>query len=119
MTCTGLNVFTALPVQVRFNGSITSVSDSTPEAAAGRWLSPGWIDIQVNGFDGVDYNAPTVSHEDIARSLDVQFSAGMTRCYPTVITGAPDDMANCLRNLARAKDALKTGAAIAGFHVEG
>jgi N-acetylglucosamine-6-phosphate deacetylase len=28
-------------------------------------------------------------------------------------------MANCLRNLARAKESLKTGAAMAGFHVEG
>jgi N-acetylglucosamine-6-phosphate deacetylase len=43
----------------------------------------------------------------------------MTRCYPTVITGGPDDMANCLRNLSHAKDSLKTGAAIEGFHVEG
>jgi N-acetylglucosamine-6-phosphate deacetylase len=119
MTCTGLNVFTAQPVEVRFNGNITSVDVSGHAPASGRWLSPGWIDIQVNGFDGVDYNSPAVSQEDIARSLDVQFSAGMTRCYPTVITGGPDDMAHCLRNLSRAKDALKTGAAMAGFHVEG
>jgi len=119
MTCNGLNVFTGQPVEVRFNGSITSVDVSSHAAASGRWLSPGWIDIQVNGFDGVDYNSPAVSQEDIARSLDVQFSAGMTRCYPTVITGGPDDMANCLRNLSRAKDTLKTGPAMAGFHVEG
>ena len=119
MTCSGLNVFTGLPVEVRFNGSITSVIFSGTDTGAGRWISPGWIDIQVNGFDGVDYSSPAVPQEDIARSLDVQFSAGMTRCYPTVITGAPDDMANCLRNLARAKDALAAGAAMEGFHVEG
>src|SRR6476661_6675326 len=106
MTCHGCNVFTGQPVEVQFNGSITSVNNS--QAAATRWISPGWIDIQVNGFDGVDYNAPDASQEDIARSLDVQFSAGVTRCYPTVITGGPDDMANCLRNLTKAKDNPKT-----------
>jgi N-acetylglucosamine-6-phosphate deacetylase len=118
MTCHGRNVFTGEPVEIRFSENITSVEISS-DTASGRWLSPGWIDIQVNGFDGVDYNSPAVSHEDIARSLDVQFSAGMTRCFPTVITGGPDDMANCLRNLSRARDSLKCGAAMEGFHVEG
>jgi N-acetylglucosamine-6-phosphate deacetylase len=73
----------------------------------------------VNGFGGVDYNNPTAPQEEIARSLEIQFSAGVTRCYPTVITGGPDDMANALRNLARARRTLKTGAAMEGFHVEG
>src|SRR5690242_10053025 len=118
MTCNGRSVFTGEQVEVRFNGNITSVVES-PGGATDRWLSPGWIDIQVNGFDGVDYNNPEASHEDIARSLAVQFSAGVTRCFPTVITGAPDDMANSLHNLARAKDSLATGAAMEGFHVEG
>jgi N-acetylglucosamine-6-phosphate deacetylase len=47
------------------------------------------------------------------------FSTGVTRFYPTVITGPPDDMAAALRNLARAKDSLPEGDAIDGFHVEG
>jgi N-acetylglucosamine-6-phosphate deacetylase len=36
-----------------------------------------------------------------------------------VITGAPGDMEQALRNLARAKDSLPEGAAMDGFHVEG
>src|SRR5438270_304435 len=117
MTCHGRNVFTGDPVEIRFNGTVTSVDVS--RTSSDRWISPGWIDIQVNGFDGVDYNSPVVSHADIARSLAAQFSAGVTRCFPTVITGAPEDMANSLRNLSRAKDSLKEGAAIEGFHVKG
>src|SRR5215472_14163376 len=98
MTCHGRNVFTGEPVEVRFNGNITAV-DVSPTADTRRWISPGFIDIQVNGFDGIDYNCPSISGDEIARSLNVQFSAGMTRCYPTVITGGPEDMANCLHNL--------------------
>jgi N-acetylglucosamine-6-phosphate deacetylase len=121
MTCSGRNVFTGELVKIDFNGSITSVGISEGQAVSPAlpWISPGWIDIQVNGYGGVDYNCPTISQEEIARSLEIQFSAGVTRCFPTVITGGPDDMLNSLRNLQRARRSLKTGAAMEGFHVEG
>jgi N-acetylglucosamine-6-phosphate deacetylase len=47
------------------------------------------------------------------------FSTGVTRFYPTVITGSPQDMLAALHNLARAKDTLEDGPAMDGFHVEG
>jgi N-acetylglucosamine-6-phosphate deacetylase len=47
------------------------------------------------------------------------FSTGVTRFYPTVITGGPDDMRKALANLARARDSLDGGEAMDGFHVEG
>lgn len=83
------------------------------------WVSPGWVDIQVNGFAGVDYNAPTTPHDEIARSIHALYSSGVTRFYPTVITGAPEDMLAALKNLARAKETLAEGVAMDGFHVEG
>jgi N-acetylglucosamine-6-phosphate deacetylase len=80
------------------------------------WLAPGFVDIQVNGFAGVDFNNPDVSQVEIARAIERIVSTGVTRCLPTVITGGPDDMLRCLRNL---REAQKTIKAIAGFHVEG
>jgi N-acetylglucosamine-6-phosphate deacetylase len=47
------------------------------------------------------------------------FSTGVTRFYPTVITGSAEDMAGALRNLTNAKETLREGAAMDGFHVEG
>ncbi len=83
------------------------------------FVSPGWIDLQVNGFAGVDYNDPNSPPDEIARSIEVQRSTGVTRLYPTVITGSHDDMANSLRNLARARRQLANGRSMLGFHVEG
>jgi N-acetylglucosamine-6-phosphate deacetylase len=117
MICSGIDVSSGSPIKVAFQDTVLSV---TPAAApADRYLAPGWIDIQVNGFAAVDYNRPDVSHEDIARSLQVLFSTGVTRFYPTVITGPPHDMERALHNLARASESLPEGEAMDGFHVEG
>ena len=83
------------------------------------YLAPGFIDIQVNGFAGVDYNSANTSMEEIARSIHVIYSTGVTRFFPTVITGAADDMLGALRNLEKARETLAEGIAIEGFHVEG
>ncbi len=82
-------------------------------------ICSGFVDLQINGFAGVDFNNPQATTEDIGRALDAILATGVTRCLPTIITGAPGDMLACLRNLYRAKTTLPRGRAIAGFHVEG
>ena len=116
ITCSGIDASTGAGIEIGCEETIVSVR---PAQQSAGWIAPGWVDIQVNGFAGVDYNAPQTPHEEIARSVQVLYSAGVTRFYPTVITGAPEDMVGALRNLARAKDSLAEGAAMDGFHVEG
>jgi N-acetylglucosamine-6-phosphate deacetylase len=83
------------------------------------WTAPGFIDLQVNGFAGVDYNSADAPVEEIGRSIRAMFSTGVTRFFPTVITGSPERMWGALRNLAEAHETLPEGAAMSGFHVEG
>jgi N-acetylglucosamine-6-phosphate deacetylase len=117
MTCSGKSAFTGSEIEITFAASIQSVAAS---ALATEWhLAPAWIDLQVNGFAGVDYNDPAASQDEIGRSIRTLFSTGVARFYPTVITGAPQAMEAALHNLSCAKDALPEGAAIEGFHVEG
>ncbi len=104
-------------MRVTFDSTIAAV-DPVDESAE-FYLAPGWIDLQVNGFLGVDFNNPRCTMEQIAHSIRGMFATGVTRFYPTVITGSPQDMLDALRNLACAKDTLREGAAIDGFHVEG
>jgi len=115
--CSGVDANTGSGIEIGFDETIRSV-----RAAAERpslWVAPGWVDIQVNGFAGVDYNAPAAPRDEIARSIHALYATGVTRFYPTVITGAPEDMVAALRNLARAKESLEEGGAMDGFHVEG
>ncbi len=90
-----------------------------PNCRGGVWTSPGFIDLQVNGFAGVDYNSPEAAHEKIAHSIRALRSTGVTRFFPTVITGSPEGMLGALRNLAAARESIENGAAMAGFHIEG
>ncbi len=119
MKCSGLDVSTGMQVEVSFDNLITGVDALISPAADSTFLAPGWIDLQVNGFAGVDYNSPSARHDEIARSIRALFATGVTRFFPTVITGPPDAMCAALRNLAGAKEALAEGAAMEAFHVEG
>src|SRR5713226_555229 len=95
LQCSGTGALTGLPIELAFQDAIRTVTPSAEASAL--YLAPGFIDLQVNGFAGVDYNHPRTPHDEIARSLRAQFATGVTRLYPTVITGAPNDMLECLR----------------------
>jgi N-acetylglucosamine-6-phosphate deacetylase len=107
------------PTEIRFSAAIEGVDPLIRPPEIDLWVAPGFIDIQVNGFAGVDYCSPEAATEDIAKSLRAQFACGVTRLFPTVITGSPENITGALRNLARAKATLEEGVAMEGFHVEG
>jgi len=117
MICSGTDVATGQSVAVEFTETIQSVT--AMESATTAYLAPGFVDIQVNGFAGVDFNDPNTSVQAIGNALHAMFATGVTRCLPTVITGPPPAMLASLRNLRRAQLELLLGRAIVGFHVEG
>lgn len=123
MTCSGVNIATGKAVTVEFGEIIRSVEEVAELVAeageAEAYLAPGFVDLQVNGFAGVDFNDPRAPKAEISRAVDAILASGVTRFLPTVITGAPDDMLGALRNLRQAQKSLPRGAAIVGFHVEG
>ena len=75
---------------------------------------PGLFDLQVNGFAGVDFNAPGLTTEGLAEALERQRATGVTRCLPTLITSSFDRFARNARVIARSPDP-----AVAGIHMEG
>jgi N-acetylglucosamine-6-phosphate deacetylase len=124
MKCTGLDALSGEPIELTFSGVLEGVDDlvGVTVPAAGEpavYIAAGWIDIQVNGYAGVDYNSPAASHEAIGHSLKALFASGVTRLFPTIITGSPQDMVGALRNLAAAREQVEHGSAIEAFHMEG
>ena len=75
---------------------------------------PGLFDLQVNGFGGVDFNAPNVTADQVDEALERMRATGVTRCLPTLITSSFEQFAGSARVLGR-----MAHAAIAGIHMEG
>jgi N-acetylglucosamine-6-phosphate deacetylase len=76
--------------------------------------APGFFDLQVNGFAGVDFNDPATKPEAVASALAAMRRTGVTRCLPTLITSSFETFAACAANVLACGDA-----AAAGLHMEG
>jgi N-acetylglucosamine-6-phosphate deacetylase len=75
---------------------------------------PGLVDLQVNGFAGVDFGDPRAGADDVHRAAEAIAATGVTRFLPTLITSSREDFAACARTLLEA--ALPS---VAGLHMEG
>lgn len=119
MQISGIDPFTGQPVSVTFDATIQNVNPAESSGEEHVYLAPGFIDVQVNGFAGADYCQSGTPIEEIGRSLDVIYSSGSSRIFPTVITNSPEEMVGALQNLANAKEQLPNSAVMEGYHVEG
>lgn len=119
MKCSGIDVRTGAAIELLAEAAIQGVDDLISPPPDLPFIAPGFIDLQVNGFAGVDYCSPDAPHDGIGASIRAQYATGVTRIFPTVITGSPANMLGAIRNLARAKQAIPEGAAMEAFHIEG
>jgi N-acetylglucosamine-6-phosphate deacetylase len=90
-------------------------------AGSGRRLvGPGLVDLQVNGFRGLDFNTLPIPADLTGRVTRELRSVGVTTYLPTVITNSPDRIEEAVRAVARGceEDADARGA-VAGIHLEG
>ncbi|HEY7211063.1 MAG TPA: amidohydrolase family protein [Bryobacteraceae bacterium] len=111
-------------VVVEYGETIRAVDELIEPPREEEFLAPGFIDLQVNGFAGTDYNNASVATEAVAQSVRAMFTTGVTRFFPTIITAPEEHICGCLRNLACVKAELlrsgrPEGAAMEAFHVEG
>ncbi len=82
--------------------------------------TPGWLDIQVNGYAGTDFNSGRALPADFERARVAQRTLGVTRFLPTVITGTPAGMGECIRRIVEARaSSAELAAAMPLIHLEG
>jgi N-acetylglucosamine-6-phosphate deacetylase len=74
----------------------------------------GFVDLQVNGFAGIDFNSPGLRGEDVHRASAAMRATGVTRFLPTLITSSVETFAPLARTIVDVDDD-----AIAGIHLEG
>ncbi len=75
---------------------------------------PGFFDLQVNGFAGVDFNDPHGAAEQAQSAMAAMQATGVTRFLPTLITSSFEGFAQSARRLMKIADPM-----MAGLHMEG
>lgn len=84
------------------------------------FLSPGLVDLQVNGCSGFDVNTPQLTPDTIAELVDAMLSRGVTCFAPTIITAPEDKICRALSIIAKTRRSYPRAAACIPFaHVEG
>jgi N-acetylglucosamine-6-phosphate deacetylase len=102
------------------DGLVSEVKPTSSTAAGDLWAAPCLVDLQVNGFAGVDFQRDNLSESDLLRAVTGLRMAGCARFLLTLVTDDWDAMLARLGHLRalRAQSPLLIGA-IAGWHVEG
>lgn len=78
------------------------------------------LDLQVNGFAGVDFNDTGLTPAALDRALEAMLATGVTHCLPTIITAAEADLAARFAALDRAVAQSRLGPLmVPGYHLEG
>ena len=83
-------------------------------------MNTGWIDLQVNGYGGVDFNAPGLTVEKVRAVTERLDADGTVGYLPTLVTGDPEVLIGVERVVleARRKYAI-CEKNILGFFLEG
>lgn len=85
-----------------------------------RWLSAGFVDLQVNGYAGHDLNGPTLDIETVRGLCRALLKVGVTTFLPTLITAPEARIISALRTIREAcAQHPEVAAMVAGIHVEG
>jgi N-acetylglucosamine-6-phosphate deacetylase len=80
----------------------------------------GLVDLQVNGYAGVDFNGPRLTPDELDHALHAMLRAGVTHCLPTLITATEAELADRLHALDRAIRGSRLGSLmVLGIHLEG
>jgi N-acetylglucosamine-6-phosphate deacetylase len=80
------------------------------------WVTPGFIDLQLNGCGGVDFNTETTV-ETLAKMNETNLRFGTTGFLPTLITTTEEHMRLAVEVVLAARKAGNAG--VLGIHLEG
>ena len=119
LTITGQNPQNGRPLAVTVqDGLIREIQDGRRDEDA--WLSPGFVDLQVNGYCGDDVNHEEPDPEAIVSLTKRMVAMGVTTYLPTIITATEVRITAALQAIAEARRRSSLVAnAVPFVHVEG
>jgi len=90
---------------------------NSPDSLSFPWIAPGLVDLQINGFGGIDLNSEGLSSEQFEILCRKLFENGCTHFLATIITRPRNSYQKYLQKLNQLHCALPLNCI--GFHLEG
>ena len=128
----GISYIDSKPVAVwHENGIITRVEriEKLNDSSEHLFIAPGFIDIQVNGYDGVSFSLEGADDEteekkhlspaEIRKITSELWTQGVTTYFPTLTTNSRDLFIRNISILSESMDDPENLGSIPGLHLEG
>ncbi len=120
-TLHALHYATGRPVRVTWcEGTIIALEETAEPPPKEIWLAPPRVDLQINGYAGVDFQRDDVTLEELHAATSALRRDGCAHFLLTLIT---DEWPRLLARLQRFRKlrarSAKLGTAIIGWHIEG
>ena len=121
MTITKLRSSTEKKINPEYSKKGSEIDDSlgfSPESRINK--TSGLVDLQVNGFAGVDFNSPGITAQTMQIAFEAMLASGVTTCLPTLITASEQRLKSCFIDLENSRQSCQLAKKmIAGYHLEG
>ena len=110
---------TLVSIQI-VDGKITKITRLSSESKLPKfYVSPGLIDLQVNGYMGVSFSEQDLTIENMRKATLALWKEGVTGFLPTLTTTEHLQLVRSFSLLSKMQDDELIGNSILGFHLEG
>ena len=95
------NILDRKPVLAKWEeGLFTEITPTDEPPAKAKWIGPPLLDLQVNGFAGIDFQQDDLSEADLLHAVE---QLGQACCGQILFTLVTDDWEAMTRRLTRAR----------------
>lgn len=117
-TLVGRHYRTGEPIRITWDASMISEVESVGTLDPVRWVAPGLVDCQVNGYRGIDFNDVPLTADEIVQVTNAMWRDGVTSFMPTIISHSFKDTVGLAGAWASEIPSV-IESSIIGLHLEG
>ena len=121
MIIEGILYSTNKPVSIEISdGKIIGIKQGQKSSDGPQLIvAPGLVDIQINGYKGIDFSDPNLTTEDLKKIVKGLWEVGVTTVLATVTTNDHENLMNAFKALSNALTDPDVNLSVPGFHLEG
>ena len=107
-------------IELRWENGVIESIRPVSTSDTNTWLAPALVDLQINGYGGIDFQQDTLTTDDMVSAVRHLNRDGCTRFLLTLITDDWSRLIARLRHLHQLRESNPVlRHAIAGWHIEG